>query len=501
MDPQLLSRLKHCSTLPSPPGIAVQILEIAENPRATLTELEDIIHLDPALTSKILRVANSPIYRQRRTLTSLRQALMALGLRATMMLALGFSLIHDLTGESEEGIDHTRFWRRSFLAATAGQMLGLHLKRSDAEEIFLAALLQDIGMLALERIQPGFYLEAGAHQLKHLDLVRYETEHCHTDHSQVGAWLLGNWNFPERIRHAIETSHAETPTANDRDLDDFTRCIALSGPLADYWLEDDEPATRFDTLRSRTRALLNIDEATLPDMLDSMRTNIRDTEHVFETTLVDGHEADLLLSHAHDLSTVLQAHTEQETHRLQRVTKSLKSQTAELEELGRRDPLTGLYNRNFLDEFLSEEFVRAKKYGRSLSVAFADVDHFKRINDEHGHQVGDQILCTIATLLRNVLRESDVVVRYGGEEFVIILPDTPPSAAAEIAERIIKTFRQTSHPVGHSHTVATTISIGLATQWPQGGFDSVEQLVNAADQAVYLAKTQGRDRVVVYALE
>lgn len=154
------------------------------------------------------------------------------------------------------------------------------------------------------------------------------------------------------------------------------------------------------------------------------------------------------------------------------------------------DPLTGVLNRRSLDGRLSEEVRRAGRYGSPLSILMLDIDHFKRINDGHGHPAGDRVLVEMATLVARELRESDVLTRYGGEEFLVLTPNTPPEGAIQIAERIRQ--RVAAYDFGLGSTL--TLSIGVASLGD--GIDSAEQLIGSADARLYQAKHAGRDRVV-----
>lgn len=166
-----------------------------------------------------------------------------------------------------------------------------------------------------------------------------------------------------------------------------------------------------------------------------------------------------------------------------------------LEEVLRRqsitDGLTGLYNRRHLDHALGAEHARSKRHGINLSVLMLDVDHFKRFNDEHGHDLGDRVLKAIADTLRGALRNHDIPCRYGGEEFLAILPNTTQSGAYAVAERLRKDAENLE-----IEGLKVTVSIGVGA-FPHVGQDSPEALVQAADSALYQAKNSGRNRVRV----
>lgn len=159
-----------------------------------------------------------------------------------------------------------------------------------------------------------------------------------------------------------------------------------------------------------------------------------------------------------------------------------------------RDPLTGLFNRRYLEENLQRELLRCQRRRLPLTVLMLDVDHFKRFNDTHGHAAGDALLARVGQLLQELVRNEDIACRYGGEEFTVVLPEADAAAAMQRAEQIraaiaattIVHLRQTFGPA--------TCSIGLATS--TGDRDTPQQLLQAADAALYRAKAEGRDRVV-----
>lgn len=168
----------------------------------------------------------------------------------------------------------------------------------------------------------------------------------------------------------------------------------------------------------------------------------------------------------------------------------------ELERASQTDALTGLFNRRYGVDRLEEEISRARRYDRELAVALIDLDHFKRINDTYGHHAGDEVLVTVSAGLGRVSRESDCVMRWGGEEFLFVFPETNLSEAAGIVER----FRQhlVENPVHVSAEGGTLIPVttsGGVSELEEG--DSLESLVDRADAGLYRAKEQGRNQLVL----
>ena len=167
---------------------------------------------------------------------------------------------------------------------------------------------------------------------------------------------------------------------------------------------------------------------------------------------------------------------------------SLRKHHDELERLSTTDTLTGLSNRRHLMSLLAQELERAKRADRSFSILMLDVDHFKKYNDTHGHQAGDEVLARIGTVLRNSIRPYDCAARYGGEEFLVMLSGTSLDPARESAERIRKQVRAEQF-----EAESVTISIGVA-EYPSHG-DAAKSVIGEADAALYEAKRAGRDRV------
>jgi diguanylate cyclase (GGDEF)-like protein len=158
------------------------------------------------------------------------------------------------------------------------------------------------------------------------------------------------------------------------------------------------------------------------------------------------------------------------------------------------DELTGLYNRRFFINRLDQETARAQRYRHPLSLLMVDIDFFKNFNDKHGHPAGDELLRRLGTLLRDMIRGSDFAARYGGEEFAIVMPETDAEMACEIAQRICVLV--SDHPFRHRETLpggSVTVSIGMAGL--PGDAQEMEQLIQSADQALYKAKTKGKNQV------
>jgi diguanylate cyclase (GGDEF)-like protein len=206
-------------------------------------------------------------------------------------------------------------------------------------------------------------------------------------------------------------------------------------------------------------------------------------------------------------NATLETRVAERTAELTRTNRSLAEEVAErrrieaeregligqLKQMAETDFLTGVLNRRSFYSAAERELSAARRYVRRLAVVMLDIDHFKAINDTHGHQVGDEVLKAVAATCRTACRDSDFLARYGGEEFVILLQETHAGEALEVAERL-RTAIGRAPVVAGDLTVAVTASFGVATAGPETA--GIDQLVRAADAALYRAKAAGRDRVV-----
>ncbi len=183
--------------------------------------------------------------------------------------------------------------------------------------------------------------------------------------------------------------------------------------------------------------------------------------------------------------------------RIKRMHDSVQEAKNRLAELAITDELTGLFNFRYLHTRLHEEFKRAERYRDPLACAMIDLDDFKSINDTHGHDAGDAVLAEVARRVREVVREIDVVTRYGGDELLLMLPNTHFSGAITVAHRLWDAIRDEPFTLPSSGRLRCSVSIGVAL-YPSRDIGSKQELLRAADQALYQAKRDGRDRICVF---
>lgn len=488
---EFIERLKNCTTFPSPPQVALKVIELAQDPDSDLRAIADTCSGDPAIAAKIMKIANSALYASRRESTHLRQALIVLGLNATLALALSFTLVSGLRKDSPKGFDFPQFWRRAILAGAWGRLLATELNLPFAEEAFISSLLQDIGMLAIDRVSPSTYEKISPMELDHDKLAQHEINDIGADHAAIGGWLLESWNMPEQLVRAVRHSHDLDAADVEPEVRVHTRVIAISGLLADTWLsEGNEVAVK--RMGVAAEKYLGISTMRLAEMFELIKEQLPITEELFEMDLFEHEQIVDITEAAREVLMIRNLHALSDAVDLQKRASQLQNENVALREETNLDKLTEVGNRKYFEESLDKEFKSAADHKWPLSLLFIDIDYFKDINDIHGHQAGDTILVEVAKLIHGTLRSEDIVARYGGDEFVVLLPGSGADAADKIGSRLV------AEAVGCGTTVEgaeikPTLSLGIVTMDGQNQFEIAEDLVAAADQALYHSKRAGRN--------
>jgi diguanylate cyclase (GGDEF)-like protein len=490
---QLKSELKASLNFPGPPAIAQQIIALARDPSTDISQVAAAISRDPALAAKLLRVANSPLYSQQRKSTNLRQALIGLGLRGATTLALGFSLIGTYAGLESNGVHYGRYWRRAILSAAAARCFGALQNTSAVDDIFLAALLQDIAILGIDRAAPDFYRDL-PRDASHRDLTGHEMSRLGIDHAELGAWLLGYWKLPGPLCRAVACSHQPSTADRTTQAGMTACCVALGSECAELLLAP-AAAADFSTLAEPASEWLGIDAPAVAEVMGKMVAEIPEIERLFDTPLLKADAASAILEQARErlISRNLQAL--EAVGSLRAANLKLEARTAVLNDERQRDPLTGLYNRGYIDLMLRREFQAATSGNWPLSLVFVDLDRFTEINQAHGHEAGDSVLASMAKAIASVARDTDCVARFGGTQFLIVLPGLASPGAEIICERLSARLRSASHIV-RGAVLTVTASVGLATHAPEKPFQRASHLINAAERSACFASRAGRDRLM-----
>ncbi|MFY0990197.1 diguanylate cyclase [Halomonas sp. C05BenzN] len=482
----LQARLADCHTLPSLPAAVARVLMVARRPDASLFDYAAAIEEDPALTLRLLALANSVFYsRQRSEASTCRDAVSRIGLDATLAAVMSFGLARPASADT---LDLDALWQRAIIAALAARHLAERLCPERSGTLFTTALLQDIGILAAEALDGDDYAALIQATVGHDALCQAEREHYGCDHADLGAWLAASWGIPTHLARGIADSHGELEAASPDTL-----CLRLSGRIADGWLTE-APERAFGRLIRRLETLEALSPASLEEILADLQEQLPSMAELLEITRPPQRDSHEMLAEAkrHLFMQTLALGARLDAHQAE--LDALRERHAELERSSRLDPLTGLANRAWLEQRLEERFHRSREAGKDLSLVFIDLDHFKQLNDRHGHQFGDQVLTSFATNLQEMVREGDLAGRYGGEEFLVILPDEGATGAEAMARRLSR--RLARQPVARvdGEPLHVTVSVGIACL-SDADFRDAREMIDAADQGMYQAKRDGRARI------
>jgi diguanylate cyclase (GGDEF)-like protein len=487
-------KLAKCADLPSIPAVAIQILDLCQRDEPDMGEISKLIGSDPALSAKILRLTNSPMYGLKCQVRTVSHAICLLGLSAVRPLALSFSLVKGLQTRDRKSL--TWFWKRSLLAAVAARELATASNYRLGEEAFLGALLQDIGVLALRQLASAEYTSLVRPGIGHAALADGERTLFGEDHASLGAWLAERWKLPTSLCSAIAGSHSagQLPEGTHADIAHLVRLVAVSGEVADVWIEADA-AEAMKALRTSASLLLQIDDRKLDATLRQVAIRSEEVANYFDVEIGTPEELSAILDQAKETLLILALAANRQVNDAKEAMGSLEAKAKSLEHEAQRDGLTGLFNRAYFDHAVAQKVEQAATDRTPLSLILFDIDHFKNVNDTYGHQAGDKVLSGVAKVLGGRMRPTDITARYGGEEFVLLLPCTDGSGAAIVAERLRRRVSETVHEIGAGSVLRVTVSAGHATLQP-GSAASSETLVASADTALYAAKRGGRNMVV-----
>ena len=491
--------LKACKALPSLPSVALKIIDASKNPDVTLGEVSSIISSDPALSAKLLKIANSPIYSRRRSVNNLREALTLLGFNAALTIALSFSLVHSIKSNSKHQAQYEDYWKRSILSATVARLLGLRLGLSKLEDLFLVGLLQDIGILVLDCVDTSPYAQHDEEHLMHDERIKLEQALLEVDHAQVGAWLLRAWKLPDRLVDAVLYSHSlSKKVLEEHDANDnFHYCLNFSGVIADIWLNETSEET-LNTTMDAVQMFLGLDKTEFNKLLLDLNNELPDISAMFDIELINIEERDRMLDEARELLLDRSVYFTKRSEDDRREFENISEKVQQVEKLNQLDHLTGAYNRRHIEQLLDEEFDCANINKWPLSLALIDIDSFKAINDTYGHQAGDEVLKQLATFFKDNIRQTDVLARYGGDEFILMLPGSTSEIARGMLSRLLTEFSALPRIEVDAKEIIATISVGLATHIDRHNFNSVKEFISATDAALYKAKHAGKNCLIAY---
>ncbi len=501
MGAPILDRIKSSKGLPSLPTVAMEILRLIQSDDVSVGQIASLVQQDPALTSKLLRMVNSPLFGMTREVASVQQAMVVLGLRTVKVLVLSFSLVDVLQEDKSGAFDYETYWRRSLTTAAAARLIAKNVTPRLAEEAFVSGLLADLGMLGAWRCARDLYQPVlDAWGPRDRTLPEIERDMLGVSHAGMSRQLLITWGLPATLCDAVGAHHGEGLQELEgppRELGIVTFAAALVSAL----FCGDIPQHRLDEVRKQILNVTRIPPNALESILKDLDGHVCQTASLLSLQVGQTvNYAELQTQAAMQLARLsMQAEVERAASSRReeeaRITvNQLQEEKRAILEIASTDGLTRIANRSAFDKRLAEETDRARARQYPLGLILMDVDHFKQFNDTHGHQAGDAILQQIAAWLTDVTRSIGFAARYGGEEFAVILANETAKDIASLAEEIRRTIA--AGVVRYDgRELKVTASFGAARLQDHRDALTPQRLIAEADQLLYLAKRNGRNRV------
>lgn len=505
--PVSLDSILSSDRLPSLPEVAARIVEIAQSPEPDFDEMVEAIQTDPAIACRVLKTANSALLGMRTRADSIEMAVPRLGSTMVRTLVLSFCLAEY---QNKNSLNlrpyYQQIWRQSLMQAATAEMLAERQgKQIDPANWFLAGLVQDIGRLALLHTCRDEYVENVLEIEDDRPQLQREKDWLGFTHVEVGLGLCRRWNLNPEIVDAIAVHHASVhrivPLKFDSSVS-LSAALITASHVSEYL---SEISHNLSCSREQIERLLIQIFAMRPNdifrALGEIDQRVNELSAAFGIDVGRAPELETILSEAQQILAeiaitsqlrLVNAHVS--VGRAERIRIAAEEQMESLQDTAWRDHLTGAFNRAWLEQSLNSTLRQAQERRLSVGLMFIDVDQFKRINDTLGHQEGDVVLQKLTGILRESIRMTDSVVRYGGDEFVITLKDVNADMLTMIADQILGRVRAELKPAIYDQTI--TCSLGTALYKPEeSAVVRSEALIKEADRAMYEAKRRGGNRV------
>jgi diguanylate cyclase (GGDEF)-like protein len=488
--------------LPRIPAAMFAIIKEAGDPESSLQKLAQVVSMEPVFTTQVLKVANSPYMGLPNEIRQIQQATIVLGARTLRNLAVAHAVRGTTQGLDFGQFDSTLFWEDSLRRAAIAQHLAEKIGYEDPMEAFTVGLIQDIGSLFLAYLSPEHSVELQAAR-KLAGPARHDRERelVGAGHTDLLAMVASSWRMPQDLLDAIIGHHNPHAKASGRRGQWLLVLARISDAIADLFQAG---ATRkLQKVAEEQLAQLPFKEPlVLSELCDEIREELCEYGRVLDikvreqpswTDMVNAANHSLL--QIHESYELLTRELERKNDENKLLLAELQKKNNELRLLATTDTLTQVANRGRFTELLVKAVETAITESKPITILMCDADYFKRVNDTHGHPVGDEVLVEMAARMVRVTRDQDTVGRMGGEEFAVLLPGTGASRGQVIAERIRQALRLKPIICRDGIQVRQTMSIGGFTWNPGRAPVSADQMLQASDQGCYTSKRHGRDRV------
>lgn len=488
--------------LPTLPAVAAQVLELVRVPNVNLQEVARVIENDQALAVKVIRTVNSSYYGLSKPCTTIRQAIVYLGLNSVKTLVLGFSLVESIDGTCEDhiGFDYVDYWRRALFSAAAAREIAAVVGNVDPEEAFLVAIVQDIGMIAMHRTYKDIYLQAidltnGDHQ----NLPEQERRTFKTDHAEIGAAIAEHWKMPHQLVECIRYHHA--PVKAPSELSVMLRILELAQLSAALSVNECRKDSRekFDQL---ARDHFEFNRQQIRRLVELMVESAGELSRLFRVNTGESPQVEEMLADAETQQIEHQARTLRETEFSRSREPDAPAGEAPL------DPITGLPGAMSFWSALQNRFQEVIGEDGCIAMIMCQVDTAGSNGrpDASSEPSGQRSARSahVARLLEAQGGAAGQVYHYDGDRLAVLLYETDRREAARRAEwlrqQIATSQSQAISPENDGLRGEFTIGFGVAALEPETRemITSPELLVGYADQALREALKAGPNQVRVF---
>jgi diguanylate cyclase (GGDEF)-like protein len=493
-----LSALELEDSLPSLPAAAVEVVRVCSDPKGDASTLAQALAHDPILASQVMRVANSAWHYRGSEVTTLQRAATVLGMRALKVVALGFTLANEMprTGVAA-GLDLNVYWHRSVLNAVVARSLARTVDPEVAEEAFLCGLLTDLGKLVLTHAIPEQYAPLVA-ESGGWPAIELERDRLGFAASEAAERVLRSWNVPELLVQgaAFAPRQIELPA----DTSDEARRIAAIVGLARLGAAivfDADASVSIGRFAVEAQRRFGLSAAEVEAIIAGLERDSREAATILSLELPSDVSYKALREQARDLIVAMSVDAMLQLDESSKTIAELEREMESLQTRARADALTGLPNRAMLDAFLTQQVhqrLRDDLPGH-LGVILIGIDRFGDVKDAIGREGGDAMLQSVIGVLEQQARHSDLLGRFGSEEFCLVVPHATREMLADAGERLRAAIEAHEVDLGVLGSWRASASFGCACLLEVTAPGDVVKLIAASGAALHEARKAGGNRV------
>jgi diguanylate cyclase (GGDEF)-like protein len=413
-----------------------------------------------------------------------------------------FSIINlvltDISGDKVKDNISDLIEMQLFMAACA-YSISKKCKIAYAHLSYISAMLSNVSYFYLNRFHEAEYRNLNVSEKNVIKRMNYEWETFGIDHSEISYLILGTARVTQEIYIPVRHHHQKNIQQNfgSDNTKDTSLSVYFASLITNMFYEDLGIATELrKDMKNYTGMLSNQIDEVIGEAIDAFKKHCGALG--LKKLILPGYFK--MISWFDTKIAMLQSEIEITARKnmdlnLQnaKYQKALEDNNKKLVGIALTDPLTGAFNRRYLDEKLHDEFLKAKRYNQSFILISCDIDHFKVINDTYGHAFGDTVLIKIVQIIKSAIRKTDYIARTGGEEFIIVCHSSNELGGIIIAEKIRKTI-ETASFIFEDKKVPVTMSFGVANYFPE--VKSTDELIRISDDRLYAAKNAGRNKVI-----